>query len=29
MSKYEIDVLQIQFIDHENDNTITYFMGFD
>jgi hypothetical protein len=29
MPKFEIDAFQIQFIDHENDNKFTYFMGFD
>ncbi len=29
MSKFEIDTLQIQFINHITDDSFIYFMGYD
>jgi len=29
MPKFEIDTLQIQFIDNETDDSFIYFMGYD
>ena len=29
MSKFEIDTLQIQFLDNETDDSFIYFMGYD
>jgi hypothetical protein len=29
MPKFEIDTLQIQFLDNETDDSFIYFMGYD